>query len=230
MVRLRQPVAIAAAQFVLFEAGFSIARDGKFGPQTRGALLKAPPQVRDEANAILLSGGLAAESGVREGSRADIRALIATKARQLDVDPMLALTIAEAESGLDPKAVSPTNALGLFQLTTIAIKDVNLAFGTDFTPGVDDFLDPAISAEAGIRYIKLCARYAKVTPTMANASVIYSYYNIGPDAAAKLKRGVIDDAVRRSVANQASKLSSAGPENYLARVGAFLEDARKRVT
>ncbi len=48
--------------------------------------------------------------------RAATRALVARTARDLNVDPSLALAIAYQESGFNARAVSPANAIGIMQV------------------------------------------------------------------------------------------------------------------
>ncbi len=49
-------------------------------------------------------------------SRAEMQSIVAATARDMGVDPALALAIAQAESGFDARAVSPANALGTMQV------------------------------------------------------------------------------------------------------------------
>lgn|GEM_PF-3382822 len=75
--------------------------------------------------------------------------------------------VARAESGLNPRAVSPAGALGLMQLTP----------GTARALGVTDPFDPVQNVEAGARYLRhLLDRFG------GNLRLALAAYNAGPGA------------------------------------------------
>lgn len=62
------------------------------------------------------------------------------------VNPALGLAIAHQESGLDPRAVSPTGVTGLLQVTN--------ATGAQYGQTPQTRTDPQVSAQAGMRYFR----------------------------------------------------------------------------
>jgi soluble lytic murein transglycosylase-like protein len=73
----------------------------------------------------------------------DIAAMIAEAANKAGLNPDLALAVARVESGLDPNAVSPAGAGGVFQLMP----------GTADALGVANVFDPAANIAGGTRYL-----------------------------------------------------------------------------
>jgi soluble lytic murein transglycosylase-like protein len=88
-------------------------------------------------------------------------------ATKYNLSPNLLKTVAEAESSLDPNAVSPAGAQGVMQLMPSTAKGL----------GVTDPFDPAQNIEGGAKYLKsLLDRFDNNLP-MALAA-----YNAGPNA------------------------------------------------
>lgn len=56
----------------------------------------------------------------------------------LDVDPNWAVAIAMTESSLGEHKISPTNCLGVFQMSPIAMEDLRQEMGKPFTDNVID--------------------------------------------------------------------------------------------
>ncbi len=79
-------------------------------------------------------------------TRQELHTLVVAEARQLGLDPHLALALAEQESGFDPAARSPTGVVGLFQVTN----KTGAAYGQ--TP--ETRTDPQVSAHAGLTYFR----------------------------------------------------------------------------
>lgn len=96
--------------------------------------------------------------------------LIQRLAPRFDVDYRLALAIARAESGLDPRAVSPKNAQGLMQL----IPDTAERFG------VRNPFDPEQNVRGGLAYLRwLLARFD------GDVALASAAYNAGEGAVDK---------------------------------------------
>lgn len=70
------------------------------------------------------------------------------RAPHYGVDPRLALSIMRAESGFDPAAVSPKNAMGLMQLIPATAERF----------GVKDPMDPLQNIEGGLAYLRWLLR------------------------------------------------------------------------
>jgi soluble lytic murein transglycosylase-like protein len=94
-------------------------------------------------------------------------ALIRAAAAREGVDPALVRAVAQAESSLDPRAISPAGARGLMQLMDGTARDL----------GVSDSLDPVQNVAGGTKYLRaLLDRFGgDVTRTLAA-------YNAGPGA------------------------------------------------
>jgi hypothetical protein len=76
----------------------------------------------------------------------DLHTMITTEAQRLGLDPALALSLAQQESGFNPEAHSPTGVVGLYQVTN----KTGAAYGQ--TP--ETRTDPQVSARAGLGYLK----------------------------------------------------------------------------
>lgn len=99
----------------------------------------------------------------------DIPQAITTTADQYGVDPHLALSIAHAESGLDPSAVSPKGAVGVMQLMPGTAKDM----------GVNPH-DVHQNIIGGVKYLKsLSDKYD------GDHRLVAAAYNAGPGAVDK---------------------------------------------
>jgi soluble lytic murein transglycosylase-like protein len=100
----------------------------------------------------------------------EIRALAETAARRHGLDPDLVMAVAQAESGLQPTAVSRKGAQGLMQLMP----------ATAASLGVSDPFDPAQNLDGGARHLgSLLQRYD------GDLKRALAAYNAGEGAVAK---------------------------------------------
>jgi len=95
---------------------------------------------------------------------AQIPAAIAGAAAQYGVNPSLALAMAQAESGLNPNAVSSAGAQGIFQLMPATASSL----------GVTNPFDPQQNITAGVRYL------AQLLSQFGDPYEALAAYNWGP--------------------------------------------------
>lgn len=164
-------------------------------------------------------------------NQSDIPSLIRQLAQLHGVHPDIAIAFAQIESGLNPDAVSPTGAIGLFQLTTSAISEVSRRFPVDYyEPPNLDLTDPRWNANTGILFIKTIARDYVRVPVDGDYSIVdltsvYAAYNVGIGNLRKLEAGKYSDPnLRKAVSLQARKLSANGTKGYLASVERILNE------
>ncbi|QNE14237.1 lytic transglycosylase domain-containing protein [Pseudarthrobacter sp. NBSH8] len=113
-------------------------------------------------------------------SRAEMRAIVADTARQLGVDPTLALAFAQQESGFDQRAVSPANAIGTMQVIPSSGQ-----WASDLVGRKLNLLDPYDNATAGVAIIKRLIATSKDEDT-AIAGYYQGQYSVS-------KYGMYDD-------------------------------------
>lgn len=89
------------------------------------------------------------------------------------VDPIIALSVASVESGLNPNAVGPTKDLGVFQLNPKTFNSYSKK----------QLLDPETNIKLGVRYIAEMKR--DCTHNIDNTYVLC--YNLGTSGAKKVK-------------------------------------------
>lgn len=82
-------------------------------------------------------------------SREQMRTIVADTARQMGVEPSLALAFAHQESGFDQRAVSPANAIGTMQVIPSSGQ-----WASDLVGRKLNLLDPYDNATAGVAIIK----------------------------------------------------------------------------
>jgi len=198
----------------------NIVIDGYWGTTTQSAYNALSTETRNLVDQVLASFGTSASRlhvafqaeklanpkfkdqfvGERNrllASASDMKTLVSAVARRHGVPEKTALTIAYLESKFDPNALSPTKAKGLFQFTTIAVRDVLERAGFDLR-GRE--FDPEANATAGVLYIKLVARDMKVP--LDDIPKIYMGFNIGPSAAKKYLAGDVTPQVAELINHQ----------------------------
>lgn len=120
-------------------------------------------------------------------SPAQMRALVASTARTLGVDPALALAVAYQESGFDQTSVSPANAIGTMQVIPSSGEWASQMAGRSL-----NLLNPQDNVTAGVLILRSLVRTAPDLP-----SAIAGYYQ---GLASVQKSGMYPDT-RRYVAN-----------------------------
>ena len=116
-----------------------------------------------------------------------MKALVAQTARDMGVNPALALAIAYQESGFNHAAVSPANAIGTMQVIPTSGDWASDLVGTPI-----NLLDPDDNVTAGVAILRQLIR---MSPDLDSA--IAGYYQ---GAASVRKYGMFSDT-RRYVAN-----------------------------
>lgn len=221
-------VATATAQ-LLMSRERPISADGKWGNFTQGVYAQISPGLRTLVDETVkrVAGVTPADLAVQRQTqkkeatltkvdRSDMKALISRVAAEEGVPVEAALKIANLESRFNPDAVSPTGAKGLFQLTSIAVKD--LAQRGGFVIAASDILDPEKNARAGIKYMKLAAR--DVGARLDETAKIYMAFNIGPTGAKHVLAG------RPQLAEKQIRLQAYGsPEQYASRLTSAVQSA-----
>jgi soluble lytic murein transglycosylase-like protein len=92
---------------------------------------------------------------------------IADTAMRHNLDPALVQAVIEAESGYDPRAVSPKGAIGLMQILPDTAAEI----------GLPEPVDPAASLEGGCRYLAALQEIFG-----GNVELALAAYNAGPGA------------------------------------------------
>jgi hypothetical protein len=96
-------------------------------------------------------------------------ASIIAAAQKAGIDPNLALAVAQTESSMNPSAISPAGAIGLFQLMPATAKGLNV-----------DPNDPLQNIEGGVELLsQLLTRYD------GDVTLALAAYNAGPTAVSK---------------------------------------------
>ena len=105
-------------------------------------------------------------NGLPVPSQAQMKAIVADTARQMGVDPSLALAFSYQESGFNQRAVSPANAIGAMQVIPMSGE-----WASDLVGRKLNLLDPYDNATAGVAIIRALIR---TSPNLDTA--IASYY------------------------------------------------------
>lgn len=217
----RERDAVKAAQMVMgLGSSQAIVADGWWGSYTQSVYNKLNPVHKQAVDTVLTTLGFNAQRlktafdaekltsprskasflvdrVSRTSSQSEMAQLVKRVALREGVPPETALRIAYLESKFDAKAVSPTGAKGLFQFTSIAVRDVAQRANYQLT----NPFDGESNATAGMKYIKLVARDLGIG--LGDVVKLYMGFNIGPTAARKYLSGRIDDSVRKAISLQA---------------------------
>ncbi|NJN46612.1 MAG: lytic transglycosylase domain-containing protein [Candidatus Competibacteraceae bacterium] len=95
-------------------------------------------------------------------------------ARQHKLEPALVHAVISAESGYNPRAVSPKGAMGLMQLMP----------GTAQRFGVQDAFDPVANIKGGARYLRVLLDQFK------NIKLVLAAYNAGENAVIRYRNNI----------------------------------------
>ncbi len=120
-------------------------------------------------------------------SRDQMQSIIRQTARQMGVDPALALAVAHQESGFNPAAVSPANAVGVMQVIPSSGEWASQLVGQEL-----NLLDPQDNVTAGVAILRQLQRSAD-----NRSDAIGGYYQ----GLGSVERNGLYDDTRRYVAN-----------------------------
>jgi hypothetical protein len=191
------------------------------------------------------SGGLPASWGSQEGVQVEVEHLdnlvarstpqfvvseselimeIESIARYHRIYPDTVVKIAKVESNLLPGAISHSKAVGLMQLTTIAIQEAKRVGGAFYydPPGNDKF-NVRWNVTVGCILIKRLGRMLGLSLALPlsdrELSRLYGAYNLGPGAFSDwANEDYSSPRLVSSYSNQGSHLKSGGIERYLDNV------------
>ncbi len=178
------PGAAGAASYAVMNTGtrLAIARHETSGPVTRlylaggGVVEIASDTVRgfeaDEYVPPPLAEPVPAAASVFDSG--DLGQIVRRTSERHGLDPDLIYSVIRAESGGNPRAVSPKGAGGLMQLMPATARELN----------VSDVFDPAQNVDGGARYLRQLLALYKNDLALALAA-----YNAGPERVAAY-RGV----------------------------------------
>jgi hypothetical protein len=136
----------------------------------RGTAERPATQAELSAMAPKISSPLALNNPVIGAERSRFVSMVLAEAKAFKLDPRLVLAVMATESGFDPNAKSPKNALGLMQL----IPDTAARFN------VKDILDPVENIRGGMAYLRWLLAYYRGDVTLTLAA-----YNAGEGAVDK---------------------------------------------
>jgi soluble lytic murein transglycosylase-like protein len=96
----------------------------------------------------------------------ELSAMLSAAAKRHGVEEALVRSVAEVESNLNPRAVSPKGALGVMQLMPATARSM----------GVADAFNAADNIEGGVRYLKHLQQF------YSDERLVLAAYNAGPGA------------------------------------------------
>ena len=178
--------------------------DGVVGKNTREAFVMLKPQDKAYVEQALVSitknKNVLSELGLQDLTVATDKPdkgmvpLIKSYCKSMNFPETTAILIFYIESGLNPNVVSHTGAIGLGQLTRIAVQDV---FPKASRKEIDDIMvtlkKPDVNIPISIRSmqnsLKYLNRLGKFNYTENNVAELYMAYNIGARAAVQVLKG-----------------------------------------
>jgi soluble lytic murein transglycosylase-like protein len=117
-------------------------------------------------------------------NKRSLKPMIDGIAKQRGVDADLVHAVIAAESGYNPKAVSPKGAIGLMQVMPATAADYGVA-------SVDDLFDPKTNVDVGTRHLKrLLGKYGSIRQAVAA-------YNAGEGALERNNAAIAYPETRR---------------------------------
>jgi soluble lytic murein transglycosylase-like protein len=118
--------------------------------------LGLPPGAQASATPSLADLETPAPGRVSVANKRKLKPMIDGVAKKRGVDQALVHAVIAAESGYDPRAVSPKGAIGLMQVMPDTAGDYGVA-------AQDDLFDPKTNVEVGTRHLKrLLGRYKNI--------------------------------------------------------------------
>lgn len=210
--------------------------DGVVGRETRSTHTNASSDVKRVVDSVIQSHGLKVGDLLSPVARITrlsrvmptplIRSTIAKWAKEHGVNEALSFAVCEIESGFDPDARSSTGAIGLFQLTSSAVTDVSRKYKGYYPPPGGNWYDLEWNVNVGVRFLRICAGYARVNPSSSDLEAwrdIYGCYNLGVGAYTTWKKAQFSDSTLiASWSSQSAELKQNGIEQYGANVLAKL--------
>lgn len=160
----------------------------------------AGPSRLPEAPPLTARAGIASLSGQSVPLPAETRAFILAEAERRGVPEALAWAVIEQESGFDPAAISPTGDYGLMQ-----INRRNHGWLREEL-GVEDFLDPAQNAAAGLY---LLGQHLEACDGDIHRALMR--YNLGPTGAKRLwDKGIFSTEYSRQTVGRMERYQAEG--------------------
>ena len=100
--------------------------------------------------------------------------IIANASEEFDIPKYIIYSVIKVESGFDPDAISRASAMGLMQMTSIAVAQVNEVLGLPETANLTKMYDPEFNIRYGTCYLSYL--YKKFD---YNWNTTFAAYNAG---------------------------------------------------